>query len=93
MSDTEIIEQAKIEFPCENYPVKIIGDNHPDFKTLVLEIIERHAPGFDQENLVTRDSSNGRYLSLQVQITALGVEQLQSINEDLRATGLVKMVL
>jgi hypothetical protein len=59
----------------------------------VIEVIQRHAPDFDESTVVTRDSRNGRFLSLQVLITATGVEQLQAIHVDLRATGRVHMVL
>ncbi|HAW23298.1 MAG TPA: hypothetical protein DCX38_08025, partial [Pseudomonas sp.] len=53
----------------------------------------RHAPDFDETTLVTRDSRNGRFLSVQVLITATSVDQLQAIHVDLRATGRVHMVL
>ncbi len=60
---------------------------------MVVEVIRRHAPGFDETTLVSRDSRNGRFLSVQVLITATGVEQLQAIHVDLRASGRVHMVL
>ncbi|MOA40398.1 hypothetical protein D3C78_1622680 [compost metagenome] len=60
---------------------------------MVIEIIQRHAPDFDSTTLTVRDSRNGRFLSVQVLITATGVEQLQNIHNDLRATGRVHMVL
>ncbi|MBD3814605.1 MAG: DUF493 family protein, partial [Betaproteobacteria bacterium] len=50
-------------------------------------------PGLDESSVVLRDSRNGRFLSVQVLITATGVEQLQAIHTDLRATGRVHMVL
>ncbi|MFW8314620.1 DUF493 family protein, partial [Klebsiella pneumoniae] len=40
-----------------------------------------------------RASSQGRFVSVQVRITATGTEQLQAIHFDLRATGRVHMVL
>lgn len=83
----------KIEFPCERYPIKVIGEAGEGFRELVLEVIQRHAPDCDETTLVTRDSRNGRFLSVQVLITATGVEQLQAIHVDLRATGRVHMVL
>jgi len=58
-----------------------------------VEIIQRHAPDLDVETLVVRDSSKGRFLSVQVLITATDVDQLQAIHNDLRATGRVHMVL
>jgi putative lipoic acid-binding regulatory protein len=92
MTDKEV-NPPKIEFPCERYPIKVIGDAGDGFHELVIEIIQRHAPDLDTSTLVSRDSSNGRFLSVQVLITATGVEQLQAIHVDLRATGRVHMVL
>ncbi|SDT88702.1 hypothetical protein SAMN05216296_0263 [Pseudomonas pohangensis] len=83
----------KIDFPCERYPIKIIGESGDGFTELVVEIIQRHAADFDATSLSVRDSKNGRFLSVQVLITATGVEQLQAIHQDLRATGRVQMVL
>ena len=94
MTDSENeIPAPKIEFPCERYPIKVIGEAGEGFREAVIEVMHRHAPGFDETTLVTRDSRNGRFLSLQVLITATGVEQLQAIHVDLRATGRVHMVL
>ncbi|AOE83400.1 DUF493 domain-containing protein [Pseudomonas sp. TCU-HL1] len=93
MTDTPDVQPPKIEFPCERYPIKVIGDSFDGFADLVIDIIQRHAPGFDASTLVMRDSRNGRFLSVQVLITATGVDQLQAIHVDLRATGRVHMVL
>ena len=92
MTDTDV-QAPKIEFPCERYPIKVIGEAGEGFADLIIEIMQRHAPGFDETTLVSRDSRNGRFLSVQVLITATGVEQLQAIHTDLRATGRVHMVL
>ncbi len=86
-------QPPKIEFPCERYPIKVIGDAGEGFHQAVVEVIRRHAPNFDEATAVTRDSRNGRFLSVQVLITATSVEQLQAIHADLRATGRVHMVL
>lgn len=85
-------EPPKIEFPCD-YPVKVLGRNVEEFRPLVLEIFERHAPGFDETTITVRDSRKGNFLSLTVTITATGPEQLEALHQDLRATGLVQMVL
>lgn len=92
-TDTSTPPAPKIEFPCERYPIKVIGDAGDGFADLVVEIIQRHAPDLDVATLVTRDSRNGRFLSVQVLITATGVDQLQNIHSDLRASGRVHMVL
>ena len=92
---TEVTEQQppKIEFPCENYPIKIIGDTCDTFVDVVIEVLQRHAPEVDAAAIKRRDSSNGRFLSVQVHITAQCIEQLEDINRDLRETGIVRMVL
>lgn len=86
-------QNITIEFPCERYPIKVIGDAGEGFTALVVEILKRHAPGLDEGTLVLRDSRNGKYQTVQFLITATGIEQLQDINSDLRATGRVHMVL
>lgn len=91
-NDSEI-QAPKIEFPCEGYPIKVIGDAGEGFADLVLDIVRRHAPDLDVTTLTLRDSSNGRYVSVQVAIRATGVEQLQALHVDLRATGRVHVVL
>lgn len=91
-TDTDV-QAPKIEFPSENYPIKVIGDAGEGFSEMVLEVVRRHAPELDESTLVARDSRNGRFVSVQVLITATGIEQLQSIHLDLKATGRVHMVL
>lgn len=96
MTDTKTdseIQAPKIEFPCEGYPIKVIGDAGEGFADMVLDIVRRHAPDLDVSTLTLRDSSNGRFVSVQVAIRATGVEQLQALHVDLRATGRVHVVL
>lgn len=91
-ADTEQ-QPPKIEFPCADYPIKIIGDSCDTFVEVVLEVVKRHAPDVNPEKIKRRDSSNGRFLSVQVYIHAQCIEQLEDINRDLRETGIVRMVL
>lgn len=86
-------ELPKIEFPCKNYSIKVIGDAHDEFKSLVLSIIHRHAPDFDESTVTDQYSSNGKYHSLRMKITAKDIDQLKAIHDDLKATGRVHMVL
>ncbi len=86
-------DPPKIEFPCPRYPVKILGDAGPGLRNLVIEVLAVHAPDFDPETILIKDSSKGRFQSLTVYITATGEDQLNSIHLDLRANSIVKMVL
>lgn len=83
----------KIEFPCPDYPIKVMGDAGDELHCLVVEVMERHAPDFDQTRISVRESSKGRFQSVTVWITATGVPQLQAIHEDLRTSPITKMVL
>jgi putative lipoic acid-binding regulatory protein len=94
MSDLAMTEQAppKIEFPCA-YPIKVVGNAADDFHIFVAEVMERHTGESLHERVEIVSSSNGRFLSARVTITATGVEQLQAIFEDLKASGRVHIVL
>ena len=83
----------KIEFPCPDYPVKVIGENYPEFAADMSKIISEHCSDFDPSKVETQLSSNGRFASLRVRITATSEEQLSSLHEALRATGKVHIVL
>ncbi len=93
MTDETVQQAPKIEFPCADYPIKIIGDSCDNFVEVIIEVMQRHAPDLDPQAIRRRDSSNGRFLSVQVCIHAQSIEQLENINRDLRETGIVRMVL
>lgn len=82
----------KIEFPCA-YPIKVVGNAADDFHIYVAEVMERHTGESFHERVEIVASSNGRFLSARVTITATGVEQLQAIFEDLKTSGRVHIVL
>lgn len=85
-------EPPKIEFPCE-YPIKVMGKAKPELHDLVLTVMQRHAPGFDETLIAVKDSSKGTFKSITVTIEATGVEQLKAIFDDLKDHELVHMVL
>lgn len=86
-------EPPKIEFPCPNYPVKIMGDAGAELHLLVAEIMTRHVETFHPGLVTVRDSTKGRFQSLTVMITATGTDQLQAIFDDLKKHPIVRMVL
>ena len=86
-------QPPKIEFPCENYLVKVLGDADDEMHAWVIEVMEEHAPGFDRTRIKITESSKGTYHSITFFITATGVEQLTKINEVLRTNPKVKMVM
>jgi putative lipoic acid-binding regulatory protein len=86
------INTPKIEFPCP-YPIKVVGDAAEDFRDFVVAVLERHAGAIDDAQIDVRSSRNGRFLSVRATITATGVEQLQAIFAELKASGRIHLVL
>ncbi len=86
------VDPPKIEFPCD-YPIKVIGDNVAEFREKVMAVFARHAAPVADADISERLSSGGRYISMTVKIIATGKPQLEDIHTDLKATGLVKMVM
>lgn len=90
MSDQE---PPKIEFPCANYPIKIMGEAGEEFREYVLAAVKKHAPDFDPASATYTPSRNGRYESVGVMITATGKAQLEAIFAELKKHPSVRMVL
>ena len=86
-------EPPKIEFPCPDYPIKIMGEHSEIYQGAVIAIVEKHAPGFDRTKVSHRASSKGSFRSITVFITATGVDQLIALHEELIAMPETKMVL
>jgi len=59
----------------------------------VLEIVARHAPGFDAATMEMRASSGGKYVSLTCTVQATSKPQLDALYMELTAHPLVKVVL
>jgi putative lipoic acid-binding regulatory protein len=85
-------DPPKIEFPCD-YPIKVLGRSSDGFESMILEVFELHAPGFDQQTMTMNVSRKGTFTSLTITITATGPEQLEALHQDLLATGQVQMVI
>lgn len=86
-------EPPKIEFPCDDYPVKVMGDSGPEYHAYAVEVMERHAPGLDRARITVRESGKGTFQSITFFITATGIEQLQALHEELKSHPRTKMVL
>ncbi|KAA0876535.1 HP0495 family protein [Nitrincola tapanii] len=90
---SEMTEAPKIEFPCADYPIKVVGNNENNFYGFVVETVQIHAPDLDLTKVSIQDSRNGRFQSVRLKITATGEAQLKRLFEDLKASGRVHMVL
>lgn len=84
--------KVTIEYPCD-YPIKVMGLHADDFVSLVIEITRRHDPELVEERVSYKASRTGKYISVNVVITATGQAQIEALFEDLKASGRVAMVL
>jgi len=81
-----------MEFPCE-FPIKAMGLASETLHMEVLEIVQRHAPETGKHALKSRPSSNGKYVSVTITISAKSRTQLDAIYLDLTACEQVLMAL
>lgn len=85
-------KESLIEFPCA-FPLKIMGLTNDALAQTVLEIVRRHAPGYDGSDMQMRASSGGKYVSLTCTINATSKPQLDALYRELSGHPLVKVVL
>ncbi|WLD59006.1 DUF493 family protein [Salinispirillum sp. LH 10-3-1] len=86
-------DAPKIEFPCKNYPVKVVGEEGEGFKESVFAVFEHLGIEHSTTRIREMPSKNGRFVALTVPITAESVEQLATLNTELRKLTAVKMVI
>ena len=85
-------DQEILTFPCD-FPIKAMGKVSDDFNLIVLEIVRRHAPDIEENDIKTRLSKGGRFVSITVTVRATSKSQLDSIYMDLTAHDAIIMAL
>ncbi|MFT5706326.1 MAG: putative lipoic acid-binding regulatory protein [Oceanospirillaceae bacterium] len=83
----------KIEFPCADYPLKVIGHNTDDLKEFVIELLFKYDEHIDMSKVTHQDSKNAKFRSIRLFITAQSEAQLITLNDELKASGRVITVL
>jgi putative lipoic acid-binding regulatory protein len=84
--------ESVLEFPCE-FPVKAMGKADADFDALVVSIIRKHVPGFNDATVRSRLSRGGKYLSVTVTIKAQSQEQLDNLYTELSGNERILVAL
>ncbi|MEZ9231847.1 DUF493 family protein YbeD [Vibrio amylolyticus] len=79
-----------LEFPC-SFTFKVMGYAKPELPELVLEVIQRYAPGNYSPDV--KPSAKGTYNSVSVNITATSIEQVETLYKELGDIDIVRMVL
>lgn len=86
-------DAPKIEFPCVDYPIKVVGVAIDGYDQIMIDIISVHAEVSNDERTRAQESSKGKFRSLTIYITATGPDQLSNIHRDLSAHPNVRMVM
>ena len=86
-------EKPVIEFPVDDYPIKVIGAAGHEFLASVAAIVQTHDEAFAADQVISQPSSKGNYVSLRMSIRATSETQLKALHTDLMAHPLVKLVL
>ena len=77
MADTSLLK-----FPCD-FPLKVMGRQSDDFRSIVLGIVQKHAGAIDAGSIEERPSRDGNYLSLTCTFAAQSREQLDALYREL----------
>lgn len=86
-------EKPVIEFPVDDYPIKVIGTAGDQFLAHIAAIVRTHDEGFATDQVVSQASSKGNYVSLRLSIRATSEVQLKALHAELMSHPLVKLVL
>jgi len=87
------VDAPKIEFPCENYVIKIVSLDVDDIHATLSQCLRVHAPEVDADAVKVNRSSKGRFVSFSFRIVAQSEEQLSALHGDLMSIDAVKMVM
>jgi putative lipoic acid-binding regulatory protein len=85
-------ESTLMTFP-HDFPLKVMGRNNDDFRSLVLGIVQKHMGPIDLSLIEERPSSNGTYLGLTCIVRATSKAQLDALYVELTACEKVMVAL
>lgn len=86
-------EAPRIEFPCEDYPVKIVGASGDIYREAVIKIVQQFDETLVKEKVSINLSRNGKYQSVRISMRATGEEQLKGMFEALKKLEGTQIVL
>ena len=85
-------EDSLIEYPSD-FPIKVMGKQHPEFAQTLTAVVLEHDPGFDPASVEMRPSKGGNYLGLTFTVRATSREQLDALYRALHGHPMVSIVL
>lgn len=90
MSDDS--EDTLLEFPTP-FPIKVMGRKDSNFEAHATALVRAHTGDKPPLSVASRESRNGNFLSVTIEITAESKAQLDAIYEALTADDQVVMAL
>lgn len=91
--ETEAKDAPKIEFPCEDYPIKVVGSSGDIFRESVVRTVEQFDSSLDKGKVSINLSRNGKYQSVRLLMRATGEAQLKEMFEALKTIEGMQIVL
>ncbi|MFG1497708.1 DUF493 domain-containing protein [Saccharospirillum sp. HFRX-1] len=86
-------EAPKIEFPCDDYMIKVVGDAEVALRDFVHQVLVRYDSRLTLESFTSKPSRNGRFESLTVFMRVEQEVHLSELFEVLKSDDRVKMVI
>ena len=81
-----------IDFPCF-FAIKVMGDSSQVFIETIKVLVKTHVPEFSDDDLDTRESSSGKYISLTCNVWVTSQDHLDTVYRSVTSHPLVKYVL
>jgi uncharacterized protein len=85
-------DDTLMTFPCD-YPLKVMGRNTDDFRSIVLGIVQKHMGPVDMTRIEERPSRDGTYLGLTCVVVATSKAQLDALYMELTSCERVMVAL
>lgn len=85
-------EDTLLEFPCD-FPLKVMGRNTDDFRSVVLGIVQKHMGEIDSSKIEERPSRDGTYLGITCIVVATSKAQLDALYRELTSCERVMVAL
>jgi putative lipoic acid-binding regulatory protein len=85
-------EESLIQYPSD-FPIKVMGRNHPELAQTLAQVVLRFDPDFDPATIEMRPSKAGNYLGLTFIVRATSREQLDALYRALHGHEMVSVVL
>jgi len=86
-------ERPRIEFPCADYPVKVVARASEDLRPRLDAVFARHFGAVDAGRVVARDSAKQNFVSFTYRVDVTDPSQLAAVHAELMKEAGVVMVL